>query len=76
MNLCCVRICLTRYKDLISEKKRRSELVVIHQTSQAGQATRLRSGNLLLIVRHEETALVGNVLDVHTGEWMGKVFFY
>ena len=26
MNLCCVRICLTRYKDLISEKKRRSEL--------------------------------------------------
>ena len=31
--------------------------------------------NLLLIVRHEETGLVGNVLDVHTGEWMGKVFF-
>merc|ERR1711962_1206402 len=23
--------------------------------------------------RHEETGLVGNVLDVHTGEWMGKV---
>ena len=31
--------------------------------------------NLLLIVRHEETGLVGNVLDVHTGEWMRKVFF-
>ena len=28
-----------------------------------------------MIVRHEETGLVGNVLDVHTGEWMGKVFF-